>query len=1027
MLQQATLRHMYFSSVALVSILAYLGFQPRSSAQIIPDSSLPTASVVTLADSIYTITDGSSRGANLFHSFDEFSVPDSSTALFDNALTIERIITRITGDNLSNIEGLIQANGNADLFLINPNGIVFGENAQLDIGGSFVVSTADQMEFEDGTILSTSTPSASPLLTVSAPVGLQYGSSPGDITVLGPGNGLGFDADNFVLDRSQQAAGLTINNGETLALAGGNIVIQGGNLTAADGRVELGSVAGTEEIGLDELEVGWDLTYDTVAQFQGILLSQSAAVDVSGTNGGSLHLQGQTLRLRGGSTLLATTLGSGSGGQTVLNASDRLIVKGFSTAADGSPVLPSSVIAGLESGATGTGGTVDIIAPILRVVDGGAIASNNLGAGTSGNLTITVADQIRVDGGIPGLEFSGGLLADVYAEGNGGDLSIDTGLLTVEGGGEISASTLGAGNSGRLSINANTVSVDFGAFGLGASSILSTVQPDAMGDAGDLTIVAKSLSVSAGAVILSTTFGDGNGGNLIIAVPNIDVSGVSPGGNAGGIAADTEDGSGQAGDISINTDQLSVSDGAIIASSTVGGSGDGGNLRVLAQTIDVSGVTDGSISSLLTENNDSDGNGGNISIETNQLRLSQGAQISSTTSGNGNGNGGNIRIVAQDIRLQGTSEQLTGVLAAVNEEASGQGGDLAIEAQTLTVTDAAQIVVGTQGSGDGGNLNVDINTIRLAGSNQTGQSGLFASAIVGTGDGGDVLVRGDRLTIENGATISASNFPSDGDARRIGQGAAGIVNIDVGDIWLSDKGTITASTSTGGRGNVSIHTNNMFLTNLSQITTNSLGQEQGGNIVIDTDILVGLGNSDITANAVAGNGGNVNISAQDLFGLEFRERPTLANDITASSEFGFNGTVEINSPDIDLSAQVLELPDTFVDVSQLIRPGCSLDEDQFVIVGRGGLASHPFDLQTSSQPWFDMRTLSASEATASNHRAATLSEQSFTLAPPQEATRMAIAPNGTVQLVASNTQSAAITHVSCISRQVGFEKNAPEI
>jgi filamentous hemagglutinin family protein len=237
-------------------------------AQITPDTTLPSNSVITPPAPARMVTGGTrpAGGNNLFHSFSEFSIPSSNVVFFNNAPDIRNIFTRVTGSNPSSIDGIIRANGTVNFFLLNPNGITFGPNAQLSVGGSFIGSTADRLRFEDGFEFSVSNP-ASALLTISAPVGLQFGMNPGAIVVNGRGHQASVPTDN---------PGIALI-GQTLGLIGGNVTFNSGVVTALFGRVEVGSVQ-SGFVSLTPHPFGWQLGYEQVQDFGVIQLNNRSAL-----------------------------------------------------------------------------------------------------------------------------------------------------------------------------------------------------------------------------------------------------------------------------------------------------------------------------------------------------------------------------------------------------------------------------------------------------------------------------------------------------------------------------------------------------------------------------------------------------------------------------------------------------------------------------------------------------------------------------------------------------------------------------
>jgi filamentous hemagglutinin family protein len=269
-----------------ISSLPYLLVPTFASAQVIPDGTTPTDAGACGA--LCTITGGTSRGSNLFHSFQDFNVNEGQQVRFANPEGIGNILSRVTGTNASNILGVLGVDGAANLFLLNPNGIIFGPNAQLDIRGSFLATTADGFLFPDGSEFSATNPQAPPLLAVNVPIGLQYGTQPAGAI------------------RSQ--ATLAVEPGQSLTLAGGAIQLDGSRLFAPGGRIELGAVGGAGTITLGDT---FDLSLPQSLARADVAFTNAAEVNVRADTGGDIAITARNLDLLGGSSGLCRQSGGG--------------------------------------------------------------------------------------------------------------------------------------------------------------------------------------------------------------------------------------------------------------------------------------------------------------------------------------------------------------------------------------------------------------------------------------------------------------------------------------------------------------------------------------------------------------------------------------------------------------------------------------------------------------------------------------------------------------------------------------------
>jgi filamentous hemagglutinin family protein len=245
-------------------------------AQVIPDQTLGTEnSEVNSIDELRdAIEGGAIRGENLFHSFQEFNVGEGASVNFANPEGIANIFSRITGGNISEIFGTLGVDGNANLFLMNPNGIVFSENSAINVNGSFLATTAESIEFNDGESFSATNTSESSL-TINSPIGLGFSSNSGSITVNGTGNQIASTISFFtptpVEERVKSSSSLSLQPGNTLALIGNGIDFNSARLDANNGRIEIASVS-SGLVNLQSEENGFSFNYDDVTNYQNITL-----------------------------------------------------------------------------------------------------------------------------------------------------------------------------------------------------------------------------------------------------------------------------------------------------------------------------------------------------------------------------------------------------------------------------------------------------------------------------------------------------------------------------------------------------------------------------------------------------------------------------------------------------------------------------------------------------------------------------------------------------------------------------------
>jgi large exoprotein involved in heme utilization and adhesion len=685
-------------------------------------------------------------------------------------------------------------------------------------------------------------------------------------------------------------------------------------------------------------------------------------------NGGTLTIDVDRLLISGGGQLSSDSRSSGKGGNIVVRASD--YVEAVGTFMDGgalsglradainsgdagnifitSPALivrdKALIASQVQQGSSGNGGNVILQTDRLLLKNGGQITAGTFGTGRGGALIAHASDSIKILGTDGGGSPSG-LLTATYGGNDAGNIKVTTNQLLIQDGGTISASSLafsGEGRGGNITINAPQFVEIIGGFTNADGNVFSSSLVAETGKllevpigivpapGGSLTIKTGRLSIRDGGKVSTNTYNlAGRAGNLVVnASEAVEVSG-----NKSGLSAKTN-GIGNAGDLTINTGQLSIRGGAEVSTSTsrdndslvVRQGGKAGILNVKADVVEISDVESGLISSSLL----STGDAGQINLNTRRLIISEGGTVS--TSSVLGGRGGDLNVTATEsifITGQGITSLINDpfgvgkfkIASNLSTDAASftDAGNLFVNTNRLIVQDSGEISARTRGLGNAGNIEIQSNSIALL------NGGLLTSQSSGRGNAGNVLLIAQGLLQANDGTISTAATRSSG----------GQIDIMANDIRL--------------RGNSDIKT---FVGN---------GEGGGGNITLAARSILAFNDSDILAFSKNGPGGDVTLNTRAFFGQNYHpaSRGTDPATLDRNNRVDINasGTISgtITLPDTTFIQNSLsQLPNNQIDTNKLLAQTCIVRKDQpegtFYITGTGGIPNRPNDPALSDYP-----------------------------------------------------------------------------
>ncbi len=839
-------------------------------AQITPDNTLGSEKSTVREGNINglpsdVIEGGATRGGNLFHSFKEFNIQENRGAYFNPDSSINNVLTRVTGGNVSNIMGTLGVIGNANLFLLNPNGIVFGPKAKLDVNGSFLGTTADSILFNNYQFSATEkNPAPDALLTINIPIGLQL------------------DNNQSKLEINTKTEEFKVKSEQFLTLIGGDITFDGAVILSPDSNINLGGLLGAGEINL----TGFIPIFPNNITRGNVTLSNGATVNVrDGGNGfGSININSNNLELIESSGIIA---GIGANlGDSDSTAGD------ININATGDVTINKSNIENNVSSikSQGNAGNINITANTISSDKSNLDTANN-GKGNGGNVTIKTEGAVTFDN------------SDISASVNdintkGGDITIESQSFYLINHSQISATNFrqdndskdNYGSAGNVTIKTN----DFVTFDND-----SNIYTASIANPSNILIETAKLTI-LNSQIESPVLGDKNGGNLTInATDSVELSGKF---TKSGLQMDTM-GDGNAGNIEINTNQLIIKDGTSISTRTLNdGKGNGGNIIInVTEFVSLSDLVPDLNYTNINSNTGNQGNGGDITINTHKLTLQDGSSVSSQTLSS-IGNAGNLEINASEIELIGPGDTLHLTTFSTETMGSGNAGNISINTDSLLVKDEGVITSKTSDSGDAGDISINTDSLWLK------DGGVITSETTRDGKGGNVEINASNFVeITGKASYKISQITTNNRAFFLTQGleGAGDIIIKTPELIVSNQGQITANTSgIGNAGNIILDTQKLTLFDKVKIEAFTTDAGNAGSIIINSPEFVDIGkDSKINVEtSAAGSPGNINITTENLNIGENAQLSATAT-VTSTNTAG-GGSINLDVNNLNISGKL---------------------------------------------------------------------------------------------------------------------------